>query len=141
MNFKTIILTALSMLAAQAPAFAADPASNAPATNGVVVSVVSVPAVASNAPATNATNTTDVTVISETPITPTNEVTMNFHEAPLNTILQYLSKRMGFVIATDVTSFHDAATIISEQPVNKEEVIALLSDALHKNGYSVTHNG
>jgi type II secretory pathway component GspD/PulD (secretin) len=157
----------MALLALARPVLAADPAtnavaSNAPAavnltvaTNAPVAGAVSgasnltSPTVSNTttaalaAPASNAvsTNASDVTVISDTPVTPTNEVRMNFHDAPLGTVLKYLSARMGFVIATDVKEFSGTATIISEQPVNKDEVISLLSAALAKNGYTVSRNG
>ena len=65
---------------------------------------------------------------------------MNFHDAPLNTVLNYLSAKMGFVIVADA-DLHGNATIVSEQPVGTNEVIDLLSDALGKNNYSVSRNG
>jgi type II secretory pathway component GspD/PulD (secretin) len=89
----------------------------------------------SNAPATNS-DAIDDTV--DLPVT--NALRMNFHDAPLNVVLKYLSKRMGIVITQDV-EVHGNATIISEQPVKTSEVIDLLCAALAKNNYSVSTNG
>ena len=73
-------------------------------------------------------------------IAPTNAVRMNFHDAPLNTVLNYLSKKMGFVVVSDA-EVHGDATIVSEQPVGTNEVMELLSGALAKNNYAVSRNG
>jgi type II secretory pathway component GspD/PulD (secretin) len=73
-------------------------------------------------------------------ITPTNEVRMSFRDVPLQTVLTYLSARMGFVINSDVDIRGDA-TIVSEQPVGTNDVLKLLSAALAKNNYSVTQDG
>jgi type II secretory pathway component GspD/PulD (secretin) len=96
-----------------------------------------------NTPATNAPPVV-VNTVAETndaaEITPTNMVRMNFQGVPLNTVLTYLSARMGFVINSDV-DVRGEATIVSEQPVGSNEVVQLLSAALAKNNYAVTQSG
>ena len=56
-------------------------------------------------PVVQAPPATNAVVIAETndaaEITPTNAVRMNFHDVPLNTVLNYLAARMGFVINSD----------------------------------------
>jgi type II secretory pathway component GspD/PulD (secretin) len=99
----------------------------------------------SNAPGTNApaasTNALAVAEPSDAvEIVPTNAVRMNFHDAPLNTIVNYLSAKMGFSVVSD-GELHGTATIVSEQPVGTNEVIRLLSTALAKNNYAVSTNG
>jgi type II secretory pathway component GspD/PulD (secretin) len=145
MIMKILTLFALAALAALGPALAADtnaPAPDAtapaPSTNAAraVVPTAQAPP-ATNAPATNAP---DATPVADADLTPTNAVRMNFHEAPLSTVLNYLSKRMGFAINSDV-DVHGSATIVSEQPVGTNEVIELLSAALAKNNYAVSRNG
>lgn len=155
---KTLAFTIIATMTVGIFDLTAQPASNAPAATNAATSFVA--AVSNNQPsnslvlaintgvATNTagttavvTNTSDITVMSDiTNITPTNEVRMNFHDAPLSTIVKYLSARMGFVVTAE-TDIHGTATIVSEQPVTKEEVITLLSGALAKNGYAVARNG
>jgi type II secretory pathway component GspD/PulD (secretin) len=155
---KHLALTVMAVLAFESFTLTAQTASNAPDTNAAApVAAVSTNVAVSNAavstnvvlivgagaPVTNAavTNAPDVTVLTDiTNVTPTNAVRMNFHDAPLGTVLKYLSARLGFVIATE-TDIRGTITIVSEQPVDKEEVINLLSSALAKNNYSVARNG
>jgi type II secretory pathway component GspD/PulD (secretin) len=134
MKIKNLTLIVLTALAAGGLATAADTDTNAPATNAT-------PSVPSVAPAPPATNTLEIAGSSDAvDLTPTNALRMNFHDVPLNTVLNYLSKRMGFVVASE-TEVRGNATIVSEQPVSTEEVIGLLSSALAKNNYSVTRAG
>ncbi len=137
MKIKNLALIVLAVLAAGRLAAADEPATNAPATN----TPPSTNAVAAVAPAPPATNAPDVVESSDDAVlTPTNAVRMNFHDVPLNTVLNYLSKRMGFVVAAE-TELRGNVTIVSEQPVNTNEVIELLSSALAKNNYSVSRAG
>jgi type II secretory pathway component GspD/PulD (secretin) len=126
MKIKNPALITLAALAAGAlAAAAAGTETNAPSTNA--------PPASTNAPAIAGTSEA-----AEMPLT--NALRMNFHDAPLNTVLNYLSKRMGFAISSDV-EVRGNATIVSEQPVGTNEVLELLSSALAKNNYAVTRNG
>jgi type II secretory pathway component GspD/PulD (secretin) len=141
MNMKNLAMIVLAALAAAGLATAADTETNAPQT-GVATPAAKAPP-ATNAPVTNApaTNAPAIAGTSDAAdLAPTNAVRMNFHEAPLNTVLNYLSKRMGFAINSDV-DIHGTATIVSEQPVGTNEVIELLGAALAKNNYAVSRNG
>jgi type II secretory pathway component GspD/PulD (secretin) len=138
MKMKNPTLIILAALAAGRLAVAA-PETNAPSTNAPPVSTNADQSTASAPAAPPATNAVAATAPSED-LTPTNAVRMNFHDAPLNTVLTYLSKRMGFAISSEV-DIHGTATIVSEQPVGTNEVLELLSDALAKNNYNVTRNG
>jgi len=145
MIMKILTLIALAALAALSPALAADTNAPAPDATAPAPSTNAARAVAPTAqapPATNApaTNAPAAPPVADTDLTPTNAVRMNFHEAPLGTVLNYLSKRMGFAINSDV-DVHGSATIVSEQPVGTNEVIELLSGALAKNNYAVSRNG
>jgi type II secretory pathway component GspD/PulD (secretin) len=126
MKIKNLTLIVLATLMAGELAAMAQTNTPAPAasTNTAV----------SAAPSTNAVNSdaADMTV--------TNAVRMNFHDVPLNTVLNYLSKRMGFAISSD-TEVHGTATIVSEQPIGTNDVFQLLTDALAKNNYAATLNG
>lgn len=65
---------------------------------------------------------------------------VNFHGAPLNLVLDYLSDAAGFIINKQ-TDVKGTVEVWSKQPVTKEEAIELLSSVLKKNGYGLTRNG
>jgi len=65
---------------------------------------------------------------------------VNFHGAPLNLVLDYLSDAAGFIINKQ-TEVRGTVEIWSKQPVTKDEAVELLSSVLKKNGYAVTRNG
>jgi type II secretory pathway component GspD/PulD (secretin) len=136
MKTKNLALIVLIALAAGGPATAADTDTNAPETDA--------DAPATNAPAAPAPPAANAPATAEgsdaVDLAPTNAVRMNFHDVPLNTVLNYLSARMGFVVVSE-TEVRGNTTIVSEQPVGTNEVIELLSGALAKNNYDVTRNG
>ena len=65
---------------------------------------------------------------------------MNFHGAPLNLVLDYLSDAAGFIINKQ-TEVRGTVEVWSKQPVTKDEAVELLSSVLKKNGYAVTRSG
>ena len=65
---------------------------------------------------------------------------MNFHGAPLNLVLDYLSDAAGFIINKQA-EVRGTVEVWSKQPVTKDEAVELLSSVLKKNGYAVTRNG
>ena len=71
---------------------------------------------------------------------PDSGLRFNFHGAPLESVLNYMSTAAGFVIVlqTPVTGTVDMWTM---QPVSRAEAIELLEIALNKNGYSVSVQG
>lgn len=86
---------------------------------------------------TTTTNATAPTITSEYG----NEgLRMNFHGAPLNLVLDYLSDAAGFIINKQA-DVRGTVEIWSKQPVTKDEAIELLSSVLKKNGYAVTRSG
>jgi general secretion pathway protein D len=64
---------------------------------------------------------------------------LNFHNAPLNLVLDYLSDAAGFVInkETDVRGTLD----VQGKDLTKDEAVEVLNSALKKNGYAVVRNG
>jgi len=60
---------------------------------------------------------------------------LNFREAPLDLVLDYLSQAAGFIIVleTKVTGKIDAW---SNQPLSKDEAVDLLNTVLNRNGYA-----
>ncbi|HTL17719.1 MAG TPA: secretin N-terminal domain-containing protein, partial [Patescibacteria group bacterium] len=65
---------------------------------------------------------------------------VNFHGAPLNLVLDYLSDAAGFIINKQ-TDVKGTVEVWSKQPVTKDEAIELLNSVLKKNGYGMTRNG
>jgi type II secretory pathway component GspD/PulD (secretin) len=69
----------------------------------------------------------------------TNGLRLNFHSAPLNLVLDYLSDAAEFVInkETDVRGTVD----IQGKDLTKDEAVEVLNSALKKNGYAIIRNG
>jgi len=65
---------------------------------------------------------------------------LNFRNAPLDTVLEYLSEAAGFVINKEST-LRGSVDVWSHEPITAEEAVALLNSVLRKNGYAVTRNG
>jgi type II secretory pathway component GspD/PulD (secretin) len=73
-------------------------------------------------------------------VTPTNGIILNFHDAPLNAVLNYLSARAGLIVMSDV-DLKGKVSLVAKQPVTTNEMVDLLSAQLAKNNYAVTLNG
>jgi general secretion pathway protein D len=69
-----------------------------------------------------------------------NELRLNFRNAPLEMVLNYLSDAAGFIIVLD-THINGNVSIISGQPVTRDEAVDLLNGVLNKNGYAAIRNG
>lgn len=65
---------------------------------------------------------------------------MNFHGAPLNLVLDYLSEAAGLVINKQA-EVRGNIEVWSKQPVSKDEAVELLGSVLRKAGYAVARNG
>ncbi len=68
------------------------------------------------------------------------ELRMNFKNAPLDMVLNYLSDAAGFIIVLDA-QVRGSVSIISSQPVTKDEAVDLLNSVLNKNGYAAIRDG
>lgn len=67
---------------------------------------------------------------------------LNFRNAPLSLVLDYLSDAAGFVIsANSKVDLKGTVTVWSNQPVNRTEAIRLLNTALMSSGYAATVEG
>jgi type II secretory pathway component GspD/PulD (secretin) len=77
----------------------------------------------------------------ETPVANgTDNLKLNFHGAPLNLVLDYLSDAAGFIINKE-TDVKGTVDVWSKEPVSKEDAVKLLNSVLRKNGYAVTRDG
>ena len=72
--------------------------------------------------------------------TPTNGLVLNFHEAPLNAVLNYLSAKAGLIIITDA-DLRGKVSVVSRQPIATNEIVDLLSEQLAKNHFAVSLSG
>ena len=65
---------------------------------------------------------------------------LNFRNAPLEMVLNYLSDAAGFIIVMD-TRVNGSVNVISSHPMTKDEAVDLLNAVLNKNGYAAIRNG
>jgi type II secretory pathway component GspD/PulD (secretin) len=66
-------------------------------------------------------------------------IVMNFRNAPLEMVLNYLSDAAGFIIVLD-TRVNGNVNVISSHPMTKDEAVDLLNAVLNKNGYAAIRN-
>ncbi len=68
------------------------------------------------------------------------ELRLNFRNAPLDLVLDYLSEAAGFTIMLE-TKVKGTIDVWSNHPVTTKEAIEILDSALGKNGYAAIRNG
>ncbi len=68
------------------------------------------------------------------------ELRLNFRNAPLEMVLNYLSDAAGFIIVLD-TRVNGNVSVISSHPMTRDEAVDLLNFELNKNGYAAIRNG
>lgn len=67
-------------------------------------------------------------------------VVMNFKDAPLDAVLDYLSKNLGFEVIKD-GPIDARVNLSSKQPVSADDAIALVNAALKANGFIAIRDG
>src|SRR3954471_3573181 len=67
---------------------------------------------------------------------PAASLSLNFKDAPLDTVLDYLSQQAGFAVIKD-GPVDGRVTIQSKQPVSAEEAVTLVNAALKVNGFTM----
>jgi type II secretory pathway component GspD/PulD (secretin) len=67
---------------------------------------------------------------------PDKGIRLQFVDAQLETVLNYLSKAAGFVIHPEV-SLSGRVTVTAEQPLSKEDALLVVESAIADNGYAV----
>ncbi len=65
---------------------------------------------------------------------------LNFHNAPIDLVLSYLSDAAGFIIEVD-TPVKGKVDVWSTHPVTKDDAVDILNSVLNKNGYAAIRNG
>ena len=140
-TYTSILLLTLlsSQLVALSLAQPASPPSDTtpPATNQATTPVTSQPAPEAAASTPAAATNAAPQISSEYG---SDGLRMNFHGAPLNLVLEYLSDAAGFIINKQ-GDVRGTVEVWSKQPVTKDEAIELLSSVLKKNGYAMTRSG
>src|SRR5690242_16522585 len=69
----------------------------------------------------------------------TNGLTLNFRNAPIDLVLEHLSKAAGFIIVID-TPVKGSVSVIG-QGLTREEAVNLLNSELNKNGFAAIRSG
>ncbi len=72
--------------------------------------------------------------------TNSNALIMNFRNAPLEMVLNYLSDAAGFIIILD-TPVHGNVSVISSHPMTQDQAVDLLNSVLNQNGYAAIRDG
>ncbi|MFA9476726.1 type II secretion system secretin GspD [Phycisphaerales bacterium AB-hyl4] len=67
-------------------------------------------------------------------------LTLNFRDAPLDAVLDYLSEEAGLVVVRSV-DVEGRVTLISRQPLSLEDTIDVLNSVLAEQGYAAIHTG
>jgi type II secretory pathway component GspD/PulD (secretin) len=96
-------------------------------------------------PARTATTAAVPAVVPDSTLAPTvgtnfDELSLNFRNAPLEMVLNYLSDAAGFIIVMD-TQVRGNVSVISSHPMNRNEAVDLLNSVLNKNGYAAIRDG
>ncbi|HUA66040.1 MAG TPA: secretin N-terminal domain-containing protein [Alphaproteobacteria bacterium] len=68
------------------------------------------------------------------------QLRLNFDNAPLDIVLNYLSDAAGFIIVMN-TQVHGNFSVISSHPMTRDEAVDLLNSVLNQNGYAAIRNG
>src|ERR1017187_9067049 len=85
------------------------------------------------------TATTDTVTAAEAPAGD-DELRLNFRGAPLEMVLDYLSKAAGFTIVLE-TEVKGKVDVWNNRPLTRDEAVAVLDSALNRNGYAAVRNG
>ena len=67
-------------------------------------------------------------------------IQMNFRNAPLEQVLEYLSESAGFIIVLDAP-VKGTVNVISAKPMSQDEAVDFLSSVLNKNGLAAIRDG
>ena len=67
-------------------------------------------------------------------------LSLNFSNAPLNLVLEYLGEAGGFVINAQA-EVRDNLDLSTQGPVTREEAVELVNSALRKNGHALARKG
>ena len=122
-----------------APPAAPTPGTNTVAAPAVAASATNLPPRAATFPPVPEMTATNVPLPELPPLKP-GELRMNFRNAPIALVLNYMSEAAGFIIELQ-TPVQGTVSVWSSQPVTKEEAVDLLNSVLNRNGYAAVRTG
>lgn len=70
-----------------------------------------------------------------TPLIDGNGLLLNFRDAPLQAVLEYLSEQAGLIVIND-TQVQGRITVVNRQPITLDEAINLINTLLMEQGYT-----
>ena len=69
------------------------------------------------------------------------KVKLNFQDAPLQTVLEYLSETAGLTVVSDEPLIDGRMTVISRQPIPLTEALSLINSMLKERSLTTIFNG
>ncbi|MFH1716307.1 MAG: secretin N-terminal domain-containing protein [Planctomycetota bacterium] len=66
---------------------------------------------------------------------------LNFQDAPLQTVLEYLSEKAGLTVVSDQPVIDGRMTVISRQPITLDEAVSLINSVLKEKGLTTVLMG
>jgi len=82
---------------------------------------------------------TDTVAVADAPADD-DKLRLNFRGAPLEMVLDYLSKAAGFTIVLE-TEVKGKVDVWNNRPLTRNEAVEVLDSALNRNGYAAVRNG
>jgi general secretion pathway protein D len=138
------LLLAALLAVAILPALAQDDTPPPAAAAATEVAVTNTPVAEASAPvpAPAGSMTNAIPIVNEpfTANSGTNGLRLNFRNAPIDLVLNYLSEAAGFIIELD-TTVRGNVSVISNHPMTKDEAVDLLNSVLNRNGYAAIRSG
>lgn len=69
------------------------------------------------------------------------QIKLNFKDAPVESVLDYLSESAGFIVVREAGQVPGRITLLSKQPVTADEAVTLLNSALKVNNFTAIQMG
>jgi len=69
------------------------------------------------------------------------KIKLNFQDAPLQTVLEYLSETAGVTVVSDEPIIDGRMTVISRQPISLDKAVSLINSVLKETGLTTVLNG
>lgn len=69
------------------------------------------------------------------------KIKLNFQDAPLQTVLEYLSETAGLAVVSDEPIMNGRMTVISRQPISLRETVSLINSILKERGLTTVLTG
>lgn len=77
--------------------------------------------------------------VAEPTTSPGEGLRFNFNDVPLDKVLNYLSEAGGFIVIREA-KVEGRVDVVSHQPLNKDEAVALLNTVLNEKGFAAVRN-